>query len=216
MRRHFEAGHIVVTNPPFSLFREYIAQLIEHDKKFIVIGNQNAISYAEIFPLIKSNQLWLGINPGGRDMYFDIPQNHVQSLKDNYDEGSAYVYVDGQIKRRLGNAAWFTNLEYSDRRDKKLELTKKYKAESYPHYDNYDAIEVSAVSNIPKDYEGMMGVPITFLEKYSPDQFEIVGMDRPLIKELTGRQKRFVLAGRECYARIVIKNKNPEKPGTLN
>ena len=139
---------IVVTNPPFSLFREYIAQLMEYGKKFIIIGSQNAITYKEVFPFIKEDKLWLGVSP--RSMEFILP---------NGEKG-------------VVNACWFTNLEHN-KRHRPLDLYKHYSNE-YKHYDNYDAIEVSKVCDIPMDYDGVMGVPITFLDKYCPDQFEIV------------------------------------------
>ncbi len=200
---------IVVTNPPFSLFREYVAQLVEHDKKFILIGNKNAITYKEIFPLIKDNRMWLGINPAGQDMLFDVPPDYAAKLVETKKEGSAYRVVDGIIKGRLGNAAWFTNLDHNKRHEERI-LSHRYTPEVYPKYDNYDAINVDETRKIPGDFDGVMGVPITFLDKYNPDQFEIVGMDRPLVTELTGKQSRFRISGKEIYARIVIRNKSPQ------
>ena len=197
---------IVVTNPPFSLFREYIAQLVKYDKKFLVIGNMNAISYKEIFPLIRDAKLWLGYGPDGSDMLFDVPEDYARELVETKREGSAYRRVDGVIKGRLGNAVWFTNLDHKKRRED-LILYKKYTPDEYPKYDNYDAINVSETADIPKDYAGEMGVPISFLDKHNPDQFEIIGMDRPLITELTGRQSRFRIKGKEIYVRIVIRNR---------
>ena len=158
---------IVVTNPPFSLLREYVAQLMQYDKTFLIIGNQNAISYKEIFPLIKDNKLWLGYNNG--NMEFKVP--------DYYPPRASRFWVDesGQKWRSLGNACWFTNLDISKRHEN-LILYKTYRPDRYPSYDNYDAIEVSKVVDIPADYDGVMGVPLTFLDKHNPDQFEIVGM----------------------------------------
>ena len=141
---------VVVTNPPFSLFREYVAQLMEYEKKFLIIGSMNAITYKEIFPYIKNNELWLGMN----------------WVKD-------FVQPNGEVKK-FGNICWYTNIAHS-RRNTELDLYKKYSADEYPKYDNYDAIEVSKVSEIPTDYDRVMGVPITFLDKYCPIQFEIVG-----------------------------------------
>ena len=201
---------IVVTNPPFSLFREYVAQLMKYEKKFLIIGHQNAIAYKEIFPLIKDNRLWLGRTPRGRDMLFDVPKDYAQELIATKKEGSAYKLVDGVVKGRLGSAGWFTNLDYRQRHED-LILWKRYSPEAYPKYDNYDAIEVSRVAEIPCDYDGAMGVPITFLNKYNPDQFDIVGMDRPLITQLTGKQNRFRINGKEIYARIVIRRKAGRK-----
>ena len=197
---------IVVTNPPFSLFREYIAQLVEYDKKFVVIGSMNAITYKEIFPLIKSSRLWLGHGPAGKDMLFDVPEEYARELVRNKKEGSAYRLVDGDIKGRLGNAVWFTNLDHR-KRNEELVLFKRYSPEEYPKYDNYDAINVKKTDHIPVDFAGPMGVPISFLDKHSPNQFEIIGMDRPLITELTGKQSRFKIKGKEIFARIVIRNK---------
>ena len=197
---------IVVTNPPFSLFRQYIAQLVEHDKKFVVIGSMNAITYKEIFPLIKNGRLWLGHGPAGRDMLFDVPEDYARELVETRREGSAYRLVDGVIKGRLGNASWFTNLDHK-KRNEELVLFKRYSPEEYPKYDNYDAINVNKTDHIPEDYAGEMGVPITFLDKHNPEQFEIIGMDRPLITQLTGRQSRFRIEGKEIYARIVIRNR---------
>ena len=187
---------IVVTNPPFSLFREYVAQLIEHDKKFVIIGHQNAITYKEIFPLIKDNKLWLGITPRGKDMLFDVPKDYAKELVETKKEGSAYKIVDGVVYGRLGSAAWYTNLEHSRRRED-LILYKRYSPEEYPHYDNYDAIEVSKTKEIPMDWDGKMGVPITFLNKHNPDQFEIVGADWEFTRETKGR---FYVNGRRLYA----------------
>lgn len=142
---------LVITNPPFSLFREYIAQLMEYKKKFLIIGNDNCRTYKEIFPLIKNNKLWCGLH-------------HVKE----------FIKPDGSIKQ-FGNVSWYTNLSNS-KRVERIETGKKYKGyeSMYPHYDNYDAIEVSKVSDIPMDYKGIMGVPITFLDKYNPEQFEII------------------------------------------
>jgi len=168
---------IVVTNPPFSLFREYIAQLMAHDKKFLVVGNQNAITYKEIFPLIQSNALWLGITPKGQDMLFDVPEGRAVELVENGKDGSAYRVVNGVVKGRLGNAAWFTNLDHN-RRHEPLLLWRRYaeEPELFPKYDNYDAINIDKTADIPEDHDGPMGVPITFLDKYCPEQFEILGI----------------------------------------
>ncbi len=197
---------IVVTNPPFSLFREYVAQLIKYEKKFLIIGHQNAITYKEIFPLIKDGKLWLGQTPRGRDMLFDVPKDYARELVATKKEGSAYKIVDGVVKGRLGSASWYTNLDYRQRHED-LILYKKYSPEEYPTYDNYDAINVNRTAHIPYDYDGAMGVPITFLNKYNPNQFDIVGMDRPLTTQLTGKQSRFRMNGKEIYARIVIRHK---------
>lgn len=166
---------IVVTNPPFSLFREYIAQLVEHKKNFLIIGNMNAISYKEVFPLIRENKIWLGYKSTSSDMYFNITPEHEKQLVATKKEGSAWVEIDGTIYGRLASAIWFTNLDH-DKRHRPLDLYKLYSPEEFPTYDNYDAIEVSRVSDIPEDWDGAMGVPITFLDRYCPEQFEILGI----------------------------------------
>ena len=177
---------VVVTNPPFSLFREYVAQLMEYGKKFLIIGSMNAITYKEIFPLIKNNELWLGMN----------------YVKD-------FVQPNGEIKK-FGNINWYTNIPHN-KRNTELDLYRKYDAVAYPKYDNYDAIEVSKVSEIPMDYEGVMGVPITFLDKYCPSQFEILGIteNADYLKSLyiNGCQKydRPYINGKRIYSRLLIK-----------
>lgn len=189
---------IVVTNPPFSLFREYVAQLMEYDKKFVIVGSQNAVTYKEVFQYFKDNKIWVGYKSG--DMEFKVP--------DHYEERETRFRQDetGQKWRSLGNICWFTNLDISKRHED-LILYKTFNPEEYPTYDNYDAINVNKVAEIPMDYKGAMGVPITFLDKYNPDQFEILGIDRPLVEEITGKVSRFKINGKEIYARIVIKNK---------
>ncbi len=157
---------IVVTNPPFSLFREYVAQLIEYDKKFLIIGNQNAITYKEIFPLLKDNNMWLGITMNGSNRYFRVPDSYpLTESTGKIENGIKYAFVKG--------VRWFTNLE-NKQRNEELVLYRKYSPEVYPKYDNYDAIDVSRVTEIPKDYFGVIGVPITFLGKYNPKQFRIL------------------------------------------
>ena len=159
---------IVVTNPPFSLFREYVSQLLEYDKQFLIIGSQNNVTYKEIFPLLKENRLWLGYKSG--DMSFTVP--------DSYEARETRFWIDenGQKWRSMGNICWFTNLDITKRHEN-LILYKTYTPEEYPKYDNYDAIEVSKTADIPCDYDGAMGVPITFLDKYNPEQFEILGIN---------------------------------------
>lgn len=157
---------IVCTNPPFSLFREYVAQLFEYNKKFLIIGNQNSIYCKEIFPLIKDNKMWLGYGfKGGATHFFS-----------NYtDHASGGEHIDGMI--RVSGVVWFTNLEHKKRHEE-LILYKSYNPVDYPTYDNYDAINVDKTSDIPCDYDGIMGVPVTFMDKYNPDQFEILGTCR--------------------------------------
>ncbi len=160
---------IVVTNPPFSLFREYVAQLIEYDKKFIILGNQNAISYKEIFSLIKQNKIWLGYSIHSGDREFGVPESYpLNAAGCRVDEnGNKFIRVKG--------IRWFTNVDYIERHED-LILYKTYSPEEYPNYENYDAINVDKTSDIPLNYDGVIGVPITFLDKYSPEQFEIVGL----------------------------------------
>lgn len=158
---------VVVTNPPFSLFREYVAKLVEYNKKFLIIGNQNAITYKEIFPLFQQNKLWLGVSIHSGDREFRIPDDYeVRSKSLRVDEkGNKYIRVVG--------VRWFTNIDNKDRHEK-LTLYKKYDPDAYPKYENYDAINVNKTSDIPDDYYECIGVPITFLDKYNPDQFEII------------------------------------------
>ena len=160
---------IIVTNPPFSLFREYVAQLVEYDKKFLIIGNVNAISYKETFKLIKENKMWLGASIHSGDREFGVP--------DDYPLKAAGYRIDGKGRKfiRVKGVRWFTNLDFKERHED-LILYKTYTPDEYPKYDNYDAIEVSQTNDIPTDYDGAMGVPITFLDKYNPDQFEILGI----------------------------------------
>jgi len=157
---------IVVTNPPFSLFREYVQQLIEHGKNFLIIGNQNAISYREVFDLIKDNKVWLGYT---QPVAFVVP--------DHYEMRDVRSWRDetGTNWRSLGNACWFTNLDIAKRHEELIQY-KTYVPKDFPVYDNYDAIDVSKVADIPMDFDGVMGVPLTFLDKYNPDQFEILGL----------------------------------------
>ena len=189
---------IVVTNPPFSLFREYIAQLIEYKKKFIVIGNYNAVKYKNIWPLIKDNNLWLGTSASGMEF-------RVSDKATNFSREA-----DGKKFTKLGMVIWFTNLTHK-KRNRKMILVENYKKASYPKYDNFDAIEVAKTKDIPMDYPGMMGVPITFLSKYNPKQFEIIGMDVDLTKEKTGKVSYFYINGEKQYARIIIRNKDLQK-----
>lgn len=186
---------IVVTNPPFSLFREYVAQLIGHNKKFLIIGNDNAIKYKGIFELIKENKIWLG-----------------------YSKAKEFHKPDGSTQK-FGNVGWFTNLDV-EKRHQKLTLFKSYSPVEYPKYDNFDAIDVSRVSEIPKDYKGKMGVPITFLDKHDPEQFEIIDLlNRYTLLDTQNTNEDVRLRhshtcninGKAVYSRIVIKNKLLEK-----
>ena len=180
--------------------------LIAYDKKFLIIGHQNAIKYKEIFPLIENRQMWLGYAQQAVTMLFDVPKEFADEIVATRNEGSSYVIVDGVVKSKMRNAKWFTNLEHKKRHEE-LILYKRYSPEEYPKYDNYDAIEVSKTAEIPYDYDGEMGVPITFLDKHNPDQFEIVGLDRPIMTKLTGKVTCFWLNGKELYSRIVIRRR---------
>lgn len=192
---------IVVTNPPFSLFREYVAQLIEYDKKFLIIGNQNNFSYKEIFNLVKDNKIWTGVDNGGTK-WFKVPDHY------NIQTETRVKTENGQKYFSMGSIYWFTNLDNRTRHED-ITLYKTYygNENEYPTYDNYDAINVDKVADIPMDYAGAMGVPITFLDKYNPEQFEIIGIDRVLVEESTGKVSRFRINDKEIYVRIIIKNK---------
>ncbi|MBQ3655241.1 MAG: DNA methyltransferase [Bacteroidales bacterium] len=174
---------IVVTNPPFSLFREFMAWIFSEQKQFAVIGNKNAITYKEIFPLIKENKLWIGKTPMSKDLLFDVPES--ETFKNKKSIGSGYRILDGIVYARA-QAVWFTNIEHGRRHNPLTFMTmarnikgsnhKEIKNIGYKKYDNYDALEVPYTDSIPSDYEGVMGVPISFLDKYCPEQFEILGM----------------------------------------
>lgn len=204
---------IVVTNPPFSLFREYVAQLVEHDKKFVVIGNKNAITYKETFSLIKDNLLWVGNTPMGRDLLFDVPDSYARELVETKKEGSSYRFIDGIVKAR-SQSIWFTNID-SPKRHEDLILYRQYSPEEYPRYDNYDAIEVGKTNEIPNDWDGVMGVPISFLDKHNPDQFELLGImntgeENKGIRHEGTPHGRPLVNGVEKYLRILIRNKRPQ------
>ena len=202
---------IVVTNPPFSLFREYINVLVEHNKQFLIIGSFNNITYKDVFPLIKDNKVWLGCRSLSRDMYFDVPDERKEWLVKNKKEGSAYKIVDGVVMGRLASACWFTNLDHKSRHDfidTSYSYSKKNQLypELYPKYDEYDAINVDKMAEIPMDYKGIMGVPVTFLGKFNPEQFEVVGLDR-YVEDNPHYGHRFKVNGKETYARILIRKK---------
>ena len=197
---------VVVTNPPFSLFREYVALLMKYDKKFIIIGNQNAITYKEIFPYIKNNELWLGVSMNSANRWFEVPDNY--PVKEN---AAGYKEENGKRLLFVNGVVWFTNIS-NEKRNTPLVLYKKYSAEEYPTYDNYDAIECSRAENIPMDYDGVIGVPITFLHKYCPEQFEILGMmsgakGEGLTNGNDGRAK-FYVNNKGVYTRILIRAKH--------
>ena len=204
---------IVVTNPPFSLFREYIKQLVSYDKKFLIIGNMNAITYIEVFPLLKENKVWLGnnykVNAGA--MFFEIPEkianlDQVREIKSDKDGKKVYI-------TRVQGIRWFTNLD-NGRRHQPLQLMTEAEVikfttkKPFEKYDNYDAIEISLVKNIPSDYKGVMGVPVSFLDSYNPDQFEILGSNRGVDQDpdkIYGRGS--YLNGKEVYKRLFIRHK---------
>lgn len=200
---------IVVTNPPFSLFREYMSTLVKYKKKFLIIGNVNAVTYKEFFPMIMANKVWLGPSIHSGDRKFHVPDNYpLKAAGCGYDEqGRKYINVKG--------IRWFTNLDFKQRHEQMI-LIRNYSVKDYPSYDNYKAIEVAKTSHIPCDYSGVMGVPITFLDKYCPDQFEIVGTDfyvhNGKLAELVnpgwkGKLDRAYLRGKRQYARLLIRLK---------
>lgn len=208
-----QQADVVVTNPPFSLFREYIGQLMEYGKKFLIVGHQNAITYKEVFPLLQSNQVWLGYGFKGAAAHFSSPYDDIATAGDHRDN-----------MIRVSGVNWFTNLEIA-KRNEELDLVCHYSPEEYPCYDNYDAINVRKTQDIPCDYAGIMGVPITFLDKYNPNQFEIVwqasgntraSAPRAVLKEVgykihpQDRGGCGVVNGKRQYSRILIRNKHPQ------
>ena len=209
---------IVVTNPPFSLFREYVAQLVEYKKMFLIVGNQNAFTYKDIFKLIKDNKLWTGYHVG--HTLFGVPSSY--SIPDFYDindkaklRSNGYVIDEnGKLWRNLGNICWFTNLDIPKRHEK-LIFYKKFNSAEYPFYDNYDAINCNKVEDVPEDFGGVMGVPITFLNKYNPEQFEILGMESSAgydpeivgLPRLKDGDARPAINGKTTYARIFIRRR---------
>ena len=205
---------IVVTNPPFSLFREYVRQLMEFGKKFLIVGHQNAITYKEVFPLIKENKVWLGYGFKGGAAHFTSPYDDIATAGDHRDN-----------MIRVSGVNWFTNMEIA-KRNEELDLVCRYSPTEYPKYDNYNAINVGKTLDIPCDYEGYMGVPITFLDKYNPNQFEIiwqacgntrVSAPSEILQELgykshpEDRGGCGVINGKRQYARVIIRNKHPQK-----
>ena len=217
-----DEADMVITNPPFSLFREFLAWLVEGDVKFSIIGNKNAITYKEVFPLIKENRLWVGATGNTTDMVFRVPQGAVVKESDKAKAARlGYPSTEATTYTRLGNSCWFTNIKHG-RRYEKLKLMTveenlrscKYKAvreNGYQKYDNYDAIEVPYTVAIPSDHGGEMGVPISFLDKYSPEQFEILGLANSA-RHLGPISWRTIIDGRKIYNRILIRHR--EKAGT--
>lgn len=208
-----EKSDIVITNPPFSLFREYIALLMKYEKHFLVLGNMNAITYKEIFPLLKNNKIWLGCNNGAKEYLVSA-----QYAEENPDK----VYLKNKkYYAKLGNTGWYTNIDHEKRHMMiPLDLGHKYSGyeSQYPEYDNYNAINIAKISNIPSDYNGIMGVPITFLDKYNPEQFEIVSCNDvrknekvPYKEHGLVKDKDGTIDGKACYVRILIKKKKGNK-----
>ena len=199
---------IVVTNPPFSLFREYVAQLVEYDKKFLIIGNQNNLTYKEIFKLVKENKIWTGVDNGGTK-WFQVPDHY------NIETETRIKIENGQKYFSMGSVYWFTNLDNKKRHDD-IDLYRTYlgNENDFPFYDNYDAINVNKVADIPMDYKGVMGVPITFIDKYNPKQFEIISSNDVRKNEKTPikehgliKDKEGAINGKPTYVRVLIKNK---------
>ena len=200
---YLKVADIVVTNPPFSKFIELFSLLIEYEKKYLLIGNQNAITYKEIFPYIKNGKAWIGYRFG--DMAFKVPQD-TPPRKTRF-----WIDENGQKWRSLGNAMWLTNLD-NDRKHQKLALNATYDPVSYPKYDNFDAINVSKVVDIPKDYNGIMGVPLTYLKYHNDEQFEIVG------EANHGSDNEYdlfkpIINGKEIFKRLLIRRKGDELSG---
>ena len=213
VRKLRDEADIIITNPPFSLFRGFLAWIVEAEKEFVIIGNMNAITYKEVFPLIKDNKMWLGGTGFMSDMVFAVPKGTI--VPKAYKEKADKLGYIGDFTR-LGNSCWFTNIDHG-RRHQPLQLMtmednikfsrhKDIKGKEYQHYDNYDAIEVPFTDAIPSDYDGAMGVPISFLDKYCPEQFEIVGLDR-YVEDNPKYGHRFTINGTETYARILIRKK---------
>lgn len=225
-----DESDIVVTNPPFSLFREFVNVLIQREKHFIILGNVNAITYKEFFPLIRDNKVWIGASIHSGDRKFYVP--------DDYPLNASGCGMDEDGRRfiRVKGVRWYTNLDIRQRHEEMI-LVKHYNPEEYPRYENFDAINVDKTSNIPCDFDGVMGVPITFMDKYSPDQFEIIGLGianlglgigvkpyKPEHKSYRKEvQKRGAVDGDLYmldengnpivpYARVLIRNKHPEQP----
>ena len=194
---------IVVTNPPFSLFREYLGQLVGHQKKFLIIGHMNALTYKEVFPLFRDNKVWYGVSIHSGDREFGVPQSYpLEAAGFRVDEkGNKFIRVKG--------VRWFTNLDHKQRHEE-LILYKTYTPEEYPKYDDFNAIEVAKTVDIPKDFDGLIGVPISFIDKYCPEQFEIIGLDR-YVPDNPRYGHRFTLNGKETYARILIRHRRPVK-----
>ena len=200
--KYLDESDIVVTNPPFSKFRPYLATLIKHNKKFLIIGNVNAITYKEVFPLIKNNQIWLGASIHSGDREFRVPDDYPLKATGSRIDKNGVKYI------RVKGVRWFTNLDYKQRHED-LILYKHYLPNEYPKYDNYNGINVDKTADIPMDFNGAMGVPITFLDKYSPEQFKLIKFR----KGDDNKDLRYTIDGetKQPYFRIIIKNKKVQK-----
>lgn len=204
---------IVVTNPPFSLFREYVSQLIEHDKQFIIVGSLNAVTYKDVFPYFHADKIWFGATMFKGGAAYFIGRSELYDSTQMSNPKHAYI-EDGKLYWRVNGVRWFTNLDFAKRHEDQV-LYEKYSADKYPTYDNYDAIEVNKVKNIPGDYDGVMGVPISFFDKYNPNQFEIIGCNRGVDQDPSGIYGRSsYLNGKETFKRLFIRNHNPVVSGT--
>lgn len=200
-----DEADIIITNPPFSLFREFLAWIVAADKKLVIIGSMNAITYKEVFPLIKENRLWLGATANGTDLIFAVPPG-VEIAQSDREKAARLGYV-GDFTR-LGNACWFTSIDHGRRHEPLVLMTgednikfnKKLKGADYQQYDNYDALEVPYTDAIPADFDGMMGVPISFLSKYNPDQFQIVGMAKRGAGDPALKSKVYTIADAPNYS----------------
>jgi hypothetical protein len=238
-----DEADIIITNPPFSLFREFLAWILDNKKKFVILGNMNAIPYKEVFPYLKYNEIWLGYKSLNQDMYFNVTDEYKEWLVQNKNDGSAYKVIDGVVMGRLASACWFTNLEHGKRHEKllldtmahNLKFNKRLQSSfekvhgkiEYPCYENYNAIEVPFTECIPSDFDGVMGVPITFMDKYCPEQFEIIwqasgnayaNAPQEILEELKfdptvkygGGLGAAVVDGQAKYSRILIRFKRGE------
>jgi hypothetical protein len=219
-----DEADIIVTNPPFSLFREFLAWILEAKKQFLIIGNMNAITYKEIFPLIKNNKIWLGTKSTSKAMFFKTSNKEYASrVSSEKPEGSWWRRIGGEICIGINNSCWFTNMDHGRRHQElslmntkdNLKFNSKLKdKDSYDKYDNYDAIEVSFTNAIPSDYNGVMGVPISFLDKYNPDQFEILKCSAYSDEKCFGSGALYT-KGKKQYARILIKPKKIKAKNNL-
>ena len=223
-----DEADIIITNPPFSLFRDFLAWIVEADKQFLIIGNINVITYKEIFPLIKENKMWMGVKSTSQAMYFSTSnKDYSNRVSKERPEGSWWRNIENEICIGINNSCWFTNIDHGKRHlplklltmADNIKFNKKLKGQEYQKYDNYNAIEVSFTNLIPSDYDGVMGVPITFLDKYNPEQFQILGMSASAgySKEIVGipflgiKDARPLLNGKNTYARVFIINKKLTK-----